>query len=156
MRIHLIAGIMLPFLTCQWALGQQSTAGSVESHRYRTILTVAGGGGGFALGTFAGLAAFDDAINSDRKVWTTAALSAAGGAVAGYFIGRALDKRPKKTTVTQMREELEKRSKDIQWLAPQSYGSVGPRLPYGRAAFLYESDGFRHEGRSGLDRTGVN
>ena len=51
---------------------------------------------------FAGLAAFDDSVNSDRKVWTTALVSAAGGAVGGYFIGRAVDKRHMKrgSTVT--------------------------------------------------------
>ena len=110
MKSRLIFSSMLALFTCQWALGQQSGVSKVvESHRYRTILTIAGGGGGFAVGTFVGLAAFDDATNSDGKVWTTAALSGVGGAVAGYFIGRALDKRPKKTTVTQMREELERR-----------------------------------------------
>ena len=64
-----------------------------ESHKYRTIFTLAGAGGGFTVGVFAGLAKFDDAINSDRKVWTTAIVGAGGGAVGGYFLGRILDKR---------------------------------------------------------------
>ena len=72
------------------------TAAPKESHKYRTIFTLSGAGGGFALGVFAGLSAFDDSVNSDRKVWTTALLSAAGGAVGGYFIGRAVDKRQMK------------------------------------------------------------
>src|SRR5262249_14201949 len=71
----------------------QVPAAKAESHKYRTVFTLVGGGGGFALGVFAGLAAFDDSVNSDRKVWTAALVSAAGGAVGGYFIGRSIDKR---------------------------------------------------------------
>jgi hypothetical protein len=93
MKNRLIACSMLALLACSRAFGQQPAPRSGESHKYRTILTLAGGGGGFAVGLVAGLAAFDDAINSDRKVWTTAALSAVGGAVGGYFLGRPLDKR---------------------------------------------------------------
>lgn len=123
MKSRLILCSLLALFTSRWALGQQSASGNTESHRYRTVFTLAGGGGGFALGMFAGLAAFDDAINSDRKVWTTAALSGVGGAVAGYFIGRALDKRQKKTTVTWMREELERRSMPSPWTGPRPTGS---------------------------------
>ncbi len=132
MKSRLILCSMLMFFTCQWAQGQQSGTKNVESHRYRTLLTLAGGGGGFAGGLFAGLAAFDDATNSDRKVWTTAALSGVGGAVAGYFIGRALDKRPKKTTVTQMREELERNSIQSRWLAPAWNRSANGSAASGR------------------------
>jgi hypothetical protein len=66
-----------------------------EGSKWKTILTIAGAGGGFALGTFIGLDVYDDAINSDQKVWTTAALMAAGGGVAGYFIGRHMDNNRK-------------------------------------------------------------
>jgi hypothetical protein len=92
MRTRLIVWSMLPFFVCGWAFAQQATPKSGESHKYRTILTLAGGGGGFALGLVGGLAAFDDATSSDRKVWATAVISAVGGAVGGYFLGRALDK----------------------------------------------------------------
>src|SRR5690349_9605527 len=43
-------------ITVTSAFGQQSSPPSGESHRYRTILTLVGGGGGFAGGLFAGLA----------------------------------------------------------------------------------------------------
>ena len=45
-------------------------------------------GGAFAAGTFVGLSAFDDAVNSDQKVWTTATLFGVGGGIAGWLIGR--------------------------------------------------------------------
>jgi hypothetical protein len=84
------------------AFAQQPAPKTQESHRYRTIFTVIGGAGGFAVGVFAGIVAFDDAVNSERKASMTAAASAVGGAVGGYFLGRALDKRKKKTTVTKI------------------------------------------------------
>ena len=87
----LVAVLMLVMTNA--ALAQQPTAKSENSSRYRTILTIAGAGGGFTLGVFAGIAKFDDSINSDKKVWTTAIVGGAGGGIAGYFVGRALDKR---------------------------------------------------------------
>ncbi len=77
------------------SFAQQTAPQGAESHKYRTILAIAGSGGGFALGVFGGIAAFDDATYASRKVWTTALVSAAGGAVGGYFLGRFLDKRKK-------------------------------------------------------------
>jgi len=107
MKIRLIVGSVLALLACGWAFGQQTATQGGESHKYRTLFTLVGGGGGFTVGLVAGLAAFDDATHSDRKVWTTAALSAVGGAVGGYFLGRALDKRQKKSKVTWRSAELE-------------------------------------------------
>jgi hypothetical protein len=69
-----------------------------ESSKYRTIFTLGGAGGGFVLGLGGGIAAFDDAINSNRKVLTTAILTGVGGGVGGYFLGRALDKRVSKSS----------------------------------------------------------
>lgn len=64
-------------------------APSRDSGRGTVMWTIAGAGGGFGVGLWAGLTKFDDAINSDRKVWTSAAVGAAVGAVGGYLIGRA-------------------------------------------------------------------
>jgi hypothetical protein len=52
--------------------------------RIAVVLTCVGGAGaGFGVGLCAGLSAFDDAINIERKVWTTAVMGAAAGAVGG-------------------------------------------------------------------------
>jgi len=64
-RLAIITALVL--LTSTSTLAQQPAPKREESHKYRTILTVAGGGGAFALGVFVGLNAFDDAVNSDRK-----------------------------------------------------------------------------------------
>ena len=100
------------------------------------------------MGLGAGIAAFDDAINSDRKVWTTAALSAVGGAVGGYFLGRALDKRTKKTNVTWLSDQLEKsliRSQGSALRADGSPDSCQAAIPAGFA------DGLLAGRRVGLD-----
>ncbi len=131
MKNRLIVCSMLGLFTYGLAFGQQPTPKSGESHKYRTIFTIAGGGGGFAVGLVAGLAAFDDAINSDRKVWTTAALSAVGG----YFLGRALDKRTKKTNVTWMPDELDRSLIHTQWSALQANESTDPWQGAGLADF---------------------
>jgi hypothetical protein len=55
----------------------------------RTALwTGVGAGAGFGIGLWAGLTAFDDAIDSDRKVWTSAIVSAAAGGTLGYLLTR--------------------------------------------------------------------
>lgn len=69
------------------ALGSAEIA-SAQS-RTEIVWTAAGGGVGFGFGLWAGLTAFDDAVNSDRKVWTSAIVGAGVGAVAGYLIGRS-------------------------------------------------------------------
>ncbi len=71
---------------------QPQTAAKQEKETWRTVGTVAGGAGGFLLGLGIGLSAYDDAINSDQKVWTAAIVAAVAGGVGGYFAGRAIDK----------------------------------------------------------------
>ena len=90
---------VLALLANDCAFAQQPSV-SKESHKYRTLFTIVGGIGGAAIGLFAGLSAFDDSVHSERKVTTTAAASGAGGAVGGYFLGRALDKKNQQQTVT--------------------------------------------------------
>ena len=54
-----------------------------SSSTKRVVWTLVGIGAGFGAGVFIGLHAFDDAINSDRKVWTSAIVGAAAGGLAG-------------------------------------------------------------------------
>lgn len=64
--------------------------------------TVVGAGAGFGLGVWAGLTAFDDAINSDRKVWTTAIVSAAVGGVIGFLVDRRRARPPSRPSTIDL------------------------------------------------------
>ena len=110
----IIAGVLIVIACCS-TLGQQAPSQrQTESAKYRTIFTIAGGGGGFTVGLLAGLAAYDDAIYSDRKVWTASLIGAAVGAVGGYFLGRALDKRNNCSPVTWVPHEFEQNRRRAQ------------------------------------------
>lgn len=63
---------------------------------------ISGAGAGFGIGLWAGLSAFDDAVNSGRKVWTSAIVGAGVGAVAGYLIGRARTDRNRPSTAARV------------------------------------------------------
>jgi hypothetical protein len=89
----ILASVLVLLISNQAPAQQQPITTTGMSHKYRAVLTPVGAAGGFAGGVLIGLATFDDARYADRKVWTTAILGGAGGAVGGYFLGRALDKR---------------------------------------------------------------
>jgi hypothetical protein len=119
--------LVLSLLTANSGFGQQP-AGKTESSKFRAILTTGGAGGGFALGLAGGLAAFDDAINSDRKVWTTAILAGIAGGVGGYFLGRSLDKRSANTAWRHVPDPLDRNLMDI-LQAGQPAGLYPPTRP---------------------------
>ena len=83
----------------------------------RAAWTAVGAGGGFGIGVWAGLTAFDDAINSDRKVWTSAIVGAGAGAVAGYLIGRARDDRSRPSPSIRRPVAVEPRPLDARTIA---------------------------------------
>ena len=60
----------------------------------RVLWTVVGIGAGFGAGLLIGLNAFDDAIDSDRKVWTSALVGAAAGGLAGNLLGKNIGRSP--------------------------------------------------------------
>ena len=84
--------VLLVVFTANDAFAQQTPAQNSGSHKYRTILTVAGAAGGFATGFYIGRAAYDTP-DSRRQVWTAAAISGAVGGAGGYLIGWAIDNR---------------------------------------------------------------
>ena len=87
-----LLGILMLLISSE-TFAQQPGRNIEKSSKYRKIFTITGAGGGFAVGMFAGLAKFDDAINSEDKVTKAALVGGIGGGVGGYFLGRVLDKR---------------------------------------------------------------
>jgi len=83
---HLRLAIVLLVWSTLSSSAQAQPAPSLSS---RTALwTSVGAGAGFGIGLFAGLTAFDDAINSDRKVWTSAIVGAAAAGTLAYLLTR--------------------------------------------------------------------
>ena len=93
-----LLGLLMVF-TANHAFAQQTAAQSSDSHKYRTILTIAGAAGGFATGFYIGRAAYDTP-DSHRKVWTASAISAAVGGAGGYLIGWAIDSRRNRNRIS--------------------------------------------------------
>jgi ABC-type Fe3+-siderophore transport system permease subunit len=84
---HLRLAIVFLLWSALFSSAQAQPAPSAEG---RTALwTSVGAGAGFGVGLWAGLTAYDDAINSDRKVWTSAIIGAAAGGTLAYLLTRA-------------------------------------------------------------------
>jgi len=54
----------------------------------RVMWTIIGAAAGFGAGVYIGLNQFDDAVNSDRKVWMTALVGAAAGGLTANLLSR--------------------------------------------------------------------
>jgi hypothetical protein len=95
---------------CMVASG--ATPVDAQSPGGRTVLwTVVGAGAGFGLGMIVGLTAFDDAINSERKILATALATAAAGGTLGYLVTRDRQSRgpasPTRTHASLTGREIE-------------------------------------------------
>jgi hypothetical protein len=67
---------------------------SARSSTKRVVWTLVGIGAGFGAGVLLGLNAFDDAINSDRKVWLSAIAGAAAGGLAAGLLSKNVGREP--------------------------------------------------------------
>ena len=96
-------------------------------------------GAGFGVGVWAGLTAFDDSVNSDRKVWTSAIVAAAAGGVLGYLV----DRHRAKTAASPARRP----SLAFTPAQREKFVSASPRLGAGQ---------LRHWLNSGMPGAGVS
>src|SRR5262245_6504065 len=81
-----VALVLTVLLTAPVAAHAQS---SPSTKRHSPTWIAVGAGAGFGVGLYAGFARYDESINSDRKTWTTAPLSAAGGGLIAFLVTRA-------------------------------------------------------------------
>lgn len=78
---------------------EAQTSGGGQARRNSSVAkrvawTLVGAAAGFGAGAWFGLLKFDDAINSDRKVWTSAIIGAAAGGFAGGLLSRNIGPAP--------------------------------------------------------------
>jgi len=86
---------------------EQSAAVPGSGSGKRIAWTIVGAAAGFGAGLFLGLNQFDDAINSDRKVWTTALVGAAAGGIAGGLLSRSVGRAPRVTAAPGLPRQSE-------------------------------------------------
>jgi len=91
----------------------------------RVLWTVVGAGAGFAAGVFIGLNKFDDALYSDRKVWTSAIVGAAAGGVAGALLSRNIGRSVPVATAVRPAPGGTARPIDVSW-ADALHGPPAP------------------------------
>ena len=150
-KITILWTLLLSLFAANSGFGQQP-ARKTESGKFRAILTIGGAGGGFALGVVGGLAAFDDAVNSDRKVWTTAILAGIAGGVGGYFLGRSLDKRSANTSWRHVPDPLDRSLMDIlQAGQPAGQGACRVTRHDQAGSCVYDLGFFHGTGMSGTN-----
>ena len=115
MRLQRLGAVALAgVLLCSspaWAGPEQKTSAAqpakARSSGKRVMWTAIGAGAGFAVGMMLGLNAFDDSVNSDRKVWTAALVGAAGGGIAGALLSRSTRRDPATTTGGTVQRQAE-------------------------------------------------
>jgi hypothetical protein len=91
-----LVGLLLCHMPVWADTGSRSSATQTKggSSSKRVVWTLVGIGAGFGAGLLIGLNAFDDSINSDQKVWTSALVGAAAGGVAGGLLSRNVGRVP--------------------------------------------------------------
>lgn len=90
-----VIGLMIAAGTASADEGRPQAPAAKSSSGKRIAWTVIGAAAGFGAGVYLGLNAFDDAVNSDRKVWTTAIVGAAAGGLAGGLLSRNVGRAPR-------------------------------------------------------------
>ncbi len=80
------AGLVV-FLVVGTSVRAQEHSGT-GARQNAVVGATVGAAGGFGLGVLLGLALFDQALHADRKVWTTAIVSAVAGGLIGHLVAR--------------------------------------------------------------------
>ena len=83
-----IAIALLALLISSTAVHADDATAAARDRGFKPVWTAIGAGAGFGLGVWVGFRKFDDAIYSERKIWTTAIVSAAIGGVLGFLVDR--------------------------------------------------------------------
>lgn len=71
-------------------------AETLEKQKSHKWLIPVGAAAGFGLGLLIGFRAYDEAINSDQKIWTTAIVGGVIGGVGGWFASSRMSRGSEK------------------------------------------------------------
>jgi hypothetical protein len=93
--------------TCAVGIGLAPRVEARSPHKHAIVFALLGFGAGFGIGTAAGLDAYDDAINSDRKVWTSALVAGGVGGALGWAWGAHVDHRHAAASARSLDARLE-------------------------------------------------
>ena len=127
--------------------------------------TVGGASAGFGLGFLVGMGAYDDAINAEQKIWTSALVGSVVGGVVGFAVGwnrRSPNRTPSRVDGVEPRRltaaEVAQLARSVHWPLRRdeamSASAVGPSvapappshrvrrqlLPADRAAASFEGE----------------
>lgn len=96
MRVEVISSLLCLFILSQSTYAEDRLQSEVHSSKknHKWLIAV-GAGAGFAVGLLIGFSAFDQAINGEQKIWTSAAVGAAAGGAGGWLWANKLDKESK-------------------------------------------------------------
>ena len=90
--------LSVSFLQSSFLFSEEPSETTQKKKSHNWLIPV-GAGAGAGLGLLIGFNAFDEAINSDAKIWTTTAVCAAAGGLLGWLFARHMD-RPKPANVS--------------------------------------------------------
>jgi hypothetical protein len=85
--------VLIGVLLCSTRAAAESQS-APRSNKKRIVWTLVGAGVGYAAGLMWGLSKFDDAIDSDRKVHTSAILGGVAGTIAGGVLSGNIANTP--------------------------------------------------------------
>src|SRR6186997_1475719 len=105
---NMIAIALCLFITTS-ALAEETTK---QSNKWKGIMTALGGAAGFAIGFVAGFAVSDDdVLHSEYTIYGVTAAAAAGGGIAGYFLGKHMDEQDE-----MIRTHQEWKGGEVRWM----------------------------------------
>jgi hypothetical protein len=99
-EVHMRTALTVLTLVVSCSTLAQAQTAEPPRRGHPVIWTTVGAAAGFSFGLWLGLAAFDDDVNSESKVWATAVATGAASGIAAYLLDRRAS-RPRPTSASR-------------------------------------------------------